>query len=391
MNNQTKNYCFLLVLLFISTLSFAQKQFHITIQFVPKLDTNNLVLWVDDGKGTGQFPARVKNGKVEINLPVYSKYVWLNMYSPSFKSQKSYFFTNEESSVIFFGKKKSEKDYPFVNGKLTNAVEIINSPEAKKLKLFVQKEQEDFDNFKSKNGTLLKSSDSLMSIYKQKEKTTEKKVLDFIRINSDQYFSFWLFNIQFKDSKTIPGDSLLRFYKDVLYPKYKDLFEGKKLLDYLLTNPYLRIQTGTNYYALNPLMKVNQMAPDFTTTDMMGKKFSLKQFRGKYVLINFWATWCGPCVRELPLFNKLRADFPVDQLEMISVSEDRAKADCINGIKEYGLNWTNVYQDKELIDKYDFENGIPKTFLIDKEGRLVFMFCGSLDNTEELRKFLLKK
>jgi hypothetical protein len=52
---------------------------------------------------------------------------------------------------------------------------------------------------------------------------------------------------------------------------------------------------------------------------------------------------------------------------------------------------TNVYQDKALIDKYEFDNGIPLTFLIDKDGRLVYMHCGSLENTDELRRFLLKK
>jgi len=391
MSSQIKNYCCLLIFLFISTLCFSQRQFHITIQFVPKLDTIDLVVWLDDGKGMEVFPARFINGKAEINLPVYSKYVFMNMYSPSYKSQKSYFLTKEESAVIFYGKNKSGKEYPFVNGKLTNAEEVINTEEAKKLKLFVLKENKDFSDFNDKYKTQLKTNDSLKSIYKQKEKIYDQKCLEFIRLNSNQYFSFWLFNIQLKTSKNFPTDSLLAFYKAVLYPKYKNLFEGERVLAYLSTPPSQRKQYPTDYFALDPLLKLNQMAPEFTSTDMSGKKFSLKQFRGKYVLLNFWATWCGPCVAELPLFNKLRTDFPVDQLEMISVSSDKTKVDCENGIKEFGLNWTNVYQDNALIKKYELDNAIPLTFLIDKEGRLVFMHVGQLSDTGELRKLLIKK
>lgn len=374
----------------ISSLSYGQRQFHITIQFVPKLDSNNIHILLDDGNGANNFPLRMKNGKIEISCMLYSKYAFINIYSPTYKSQKSYFITQAESSVIFYGKDKSEKDYPFVNAKLLNAEEVVNTAVAKKLTVFVQKENKDFSDFSDKYQAQLRTNDSLMSIYNQKEKVYARKCMDFIRLNSNDYFSLWLFNIQIKDSKNFPGDSLLMFYKDVLYPKYKDQFEGKRILEYLSTPPSQRKQYPTDYYALNPLLKLNQMAPDFTATDLSGRKFSLKQFRGKYVFINFWATWCGPCCRELPLFNKLRADFPSDQLEMISVSEDRAKVDCVNGIKEFGLNWTNVYQDKALIDKYEFENGIPLTFLIDKEGKLVYMHCGSLENTDDLRKLLMK-
>jgi peroxiredoxin len=388
MYNQIKKLCCLLSILIISNLCYGQKQFHITIQFEPKLDSTEFLALVDDGKGASEYPIRIKDGKIEIKCNVYSKYAYLSIYSPSTKNQKSYFITKEASSITFYGKNKSAKDYPFVNGKLINAVEIINTAEAKKLQRYVQKEQEDFTNFNKKNGSKLRTNDSLMSIYSQKEKKYEKKCLDYIRLNSNQYFCLWVFNIELKNSKNFPTDSLLGFYKDVLYPKYKNLFEAKQTFEYLSTPPSKRKQYPTDYYALNPLLKINQMAPDFTARDMSGKKISLSQLRGKYVLLNFWATWCGPCVRELPLFNKLKNDFPEDQLEIISISEDRAKADCEKGIKEYGLNWTNIYQDKELISKYKVFNGIPSTFLIDKEEKLVFMHVGSLSNTDELRKLL---
>lgn len=375
MSSQIKNYCCLVIFLFISTLCFSQKQFHITIQFVPKLDTNNIVVSLDNGKGMRDIPVLVKNGKIEIKSEVYSKYATLSLHTPVTYHQKTYFITNEVSSIIYFGNNKSSKDYPFVNSKLINAIELTNCKEIKNLMDYTQKERNDLLDFREKHNAELETNDSLMSIYKQKDKILLKKSMDFIKLNSDQYFYLWYFNLGYRGSDAIEADSLLHFYNDALYPKYKNLFEAKRILDYLKGRT----------------LKTNQLAPDFTTKDISGRNFSLKQLRGKYVLINIWATWCGPCVAELPLIKKLRDDFPANQLEMISVSEDDTQADLENGIKKYGLNWTHVFKDTEILNKYQISNGIPKTFLIDKEGRLVFKTGGPLIETDEIRKLLLKK
>jgi len=141
-------------------------------------------------------------------------------------------------------------------------------------------------------------------------------------------------------------------------------------------------------YLKGRTLKINIPAPDFVTKDITGKTITLKQLRGKYVFINIWATWCGPCVEELPLIKKLRDDFSENQLVMISLSEDRTKTILENGIKQYGLNWINVLRDFDLINKYKISSGIPLSFLIDKEGKLVFMHNGGLIDTDEIRNII---
>jgi peroxiredoxin len=383
MTNQIKNTCCLLIFLLISTLSFAQKQFHITIQFVPSGNLNEMKLMLDDGKGTSRFPTIVKNGKIDINLKVYSKYAYLNIYSPASKNQKAYLITKEVSSITYYGNNKSSIDYPFSNGKLVNVIDLFNCKQVKEIVDYTQKERMDFKGFREKYQAEFKTNDSLLYVYKQKGKILDKKYLEFIKSKSDQYFYFWYFNFGFKDSEFIETDSLLQFYKEFLYPKYKNLFEAKRALAYLSTPPAKRNQTTTDFYSKVNLVAINQPAPEFTTTDISGKKFSLKELRGKYVLLNFWATWCGPCVEELPLFNKLRNDFPQEQLEMISISSDRKMADLENGIKKYNLNWTNVYQDEALLNKYQLSGEIPMTFLIDKDGKLVLMQVGASSDLYE--------
>ncbi|NWJ53090.1 MAG: TlpA family protein disulfide reductase [Bacteroidetes bacterium] len=375
MCSQIKKYCCLLSILIISNLCYGQKQFHILIQFAPTLDSTNIEISLDNGKGLSRIPVLVKDRRIEINSEVYSKYAMLHIYSSATASQKIYFITKEESSIIYFGGNKFVKDYPFVNSKLTSAIDLANCPEMEKLKNYTQRETKDVVNFYEKHKDELKTNDSLRSIYKQKSRINVKKNLDFIRLNSNQYFYLWYFNLAFKSTENIEADSLLQYYKEVLYPKYSNLFEANSILDYLKGRT----------------LKINQSAPDFTTTDISGRKFSLKQLRGKYVLLNLWATWCGPCVAELPLIKKLRDDFPADQLKIISISVDNTKADLEKGIKKYGLNWTHVFKDMSLINKYHISSVVPLTFLIDKEGKLVYTRIGSLGDTHELRKLLMNK
>lgn len=379
MCNQIIKYCCLLSMLIISNLCYAQKQFHITVQFVPKLDSTEFLAFFDNGKGSKNIPVSLKNGKIEISSEVYSKWAMLTIIFPANSSQKTYFIKEEESSIIYSVDNKSAKDYPFINNKLINALELLDCKEMKKMIDYVQKESKDVTDFYDKHKTELRTNDSLMTIYKQKDKILYNKILDFIKLNNDQYIYFRYFNFVFQEKQNIEVDSLLQFYKENLYPKYSDLFEAKYILDHLTDQ------------SISESIKLNQPAPEFTTTDITGRKFNLSQLRGKYVLLNFWATWCGPCVAELPLIKKVRDDFPEDQLEIISVSEDNTKRDLENGIKKYGLNWTHVFKDMRLVTKYQISGGIPLTFLIDKEGRIVFLHVGSLSDTDELRKLLIKK
>ena len=83
MTNQIKNTYCLLIFILISSFSFAQKQFHITIQFVPKLDSNNIRIIMEVGKGVQHIPVVVKNGKIEIDCKVFSKYAYLSISSPA--------------------------------------------------------------------------------------------------------------------------------------------------------------------------------------------------------------------------------------------------------------------------------------------------------------------
>lgn len=109
-------------------------------------------------------------------------------------------------------------------------------------------------------------------------------------------------------------------------------------------------------------------APDFTLKTSSGDTFTLSERRGKWVLLDFWGTWCGWCVEGIPTVKEIAHSYP-DLLEVVSVDSRDPESAWLKGIEKYGMDWTQVYNsEKDAIDsKYGVE-GYPGFYLIDPEG-----------------------
>jgi thiol-disulfide isomerase/thioredoxin len=139
--------------------------------------------------------------------------------------------------------------------------------------------------------------------------------------------------------------------------------------------------------------------PDWSITLPDGKKASAADYDKKVVIVDFWATWCPPCRKEIPHFIKLKKDYGEKGLELVGFSFDRDQATHDKWIKDQGLNYLSIFAQtddgKKIIE--DFQKligeikGIPTTLVIDRKGQIIYKHVGygSYEDFEKVIKPLL--
>ncbi len=129
--------------------------------------------------------------------------------------------------------------------------------------------------------------------------------------------------------------------------------------------------------------------PDFALQDTQGRQLRLPSLKGKPLLINLWATWCGPCVAELPALGKLAVD-RVGELQVVIVSQDSDTAKVAPFLKEHGMPQFDAWLDPQNDLSFHYNTGnLPTTVLYDAAGREVWRYVGANDwSSAETAKLL---
>jgi cytochrome c biogenesis protein CcmG/thiol:disulfide interchange protein DsbE len=132
----------------------------------------------------------------------------------------------------------------------------------------------------------------------------------------------------------------------------------------------------------------NYSAPDFQLNTLDGKTVKLSDYRGKPVLLNFWATWCGPCRYEIPFLDQINAAYSQKGLVMLAVDlgEDAATVSNFLATENVSLR-VLLDTDKSVAQKYTIV-GIPTTFLVDTEGILRYKKVGAFQDKTEIENAL---
>jgi cytochrome c biogenesis protein CcmG/thiol:disulfide interchange protein DsbE len=126
-----------------------------------------------------------------------------------------------------------------------------------------------------------------------------------------------------------------------------------------------------------------QVAPDFQLKDIDGKTVKLSDYRGKAVILNFWATWCPPCKTEIPWFVDLQDKYRGQGLEVLGVAlDDSSEKDIADFAKEMKMNYPVLIGKEETSDLYGGVEALPTTFYIDRSGKILQSVPGLIDRKE---------
>jgi peroxiredoxin len=194
--------------------------------------------------------------------------------------------------------------------------------------------------------------------FKAVQKEREATLKNFIATHPNSYLSLMAISSMGGPSADV----------NMIEPLYNSL--SQKLKD-----SEAGLQLKQSFVALKATA-IGSAAPDFTQNDENGKPVKLSSFKGKYVLLDFWASWCGPCRQENPNVVRIFNKYKTKNFTVLGVSLDKpeGKAAWLNAIKADGLTWTHVsdlkYWNNAAATLY-FVDSIPQNFLIDPQGKIV--------------------
>jgi peroxiredoxin len=125
-------------------------------------------------------------------------------------------------------------------------------------------------------------------------------------------------------------------------------------------------------------------APGFTLKDLSGNKVSLSDFKGHPVVVNFWATWCGPCKLEMPWFQEFSSKYQPQGLQVLGLAQDDGASvkDIAEAAKHIGVSYTILMPDDKVAKAYGGVDYLPETFYIDRTGKVVEVTAGAPSKQE---------
>ena len=156
----------------------------------------------------------------------------------------------------------------------------------------------------------------------------------------------------------------------------------------LLAVPAALVAADASAAALVAHGPVDRAAPDVAFKDVeTGKPVKLADYRGKVVVVDFWATWCEPCKSEIPAYVEMQQKYGKDGLVILGVSVDTKKPSAVRKFaKEIGINYPVAMGVVDDVDRFETETGsdilLPTTYVVNREGRIIYRKKGTMDHAE---------
>ncbi|NVJ49537.1 MAG: TlpA family protein disulfide reductase [Gammaproteobacteria bacterium] len=136
--------------------------------------------------------------------------------------------------------------------------------------------------------------------------------------------------------------------------------------------------------------EMKKPAPDFTLKSMTGENVKLSELRGNVVMINFWASWCGPCRQEMPLLDEFYKKYKKLGFVLLGVNVEEDSSKAAGYLKEVPVSFPILYDNTNSVSKLYDVDAMPSTVLVDREGNVRFLHRGYKPGDEKEYKRLMK-
>lgn len=131
----------------------------------------------------------------------------------------------------------------------------------------------------------------------------------------------------------------------------------------------------------SPLVGQGDRAPDFTVTTFDEEEIALSEMRGQIVIVNFWASWCGPCIDEAPMLESVWQTYRDQDVLMLGITHADVSRDSLEFIERYGITYPNAPDPgARIYDTYNAQ-GVPETFIVGPDGRVAWALYGPLSES----------
>ena len=347
----------LIVFIFLPNIVGAQRLFSAKIVVPNNVNEKAFVIYYENGKSRIQIKPYFKDKQCMLSDSFYARYATIMIAyrdkNNKYQEFNNFWVTDKPATITFIS--DSTFSDPLSKRKLVNAIEVSQMRESK-FNDFKANEEKNFQDFYFSNQEkIAKNDEEAVKLYHKKSQLLNDRYLAFIKENGNLYYSFWLFRKGMIVNSLTPLDTLFKIYNTVFPDSLKNSIEGEFIENTLRSRN----------------LKKRDLAPNFNLQDVRGKGIKLPDYKGKHILLTFWASWCGPCIKEIPTLLKIKEKYPSDKLEIISINLDDDSTSFSKAVQKYKMEWVHIFGNRSLRDTYGVM-GIPEVFLINKSGEIIY-------------------
>ncbi|WP_126244193.1 TlpA family protein disulfide reductase [Chitinophaga rhizosphaerae] len=346
----------------------------VNIRFVSPLSTDKFTVTLHDG--ISEHKLKVSE-QLNWNGELFSPYGLIQIDYKDSDSTYIYkrIFFPKGRSVISLTSEPDPAKYYSVDEKNSENIVMYDALGGAAMDAFVKPDLDKLYSYYHKNKHRIGADTSVVNRAFALGDSVALAEIAFIRQNPQLYVSYWTLLTRVIKTKHLSPAQLKEFYDTKVPESIKNTKSGTYLAN--------QIQTKIN-------ISSQQLFPDFDTKDLNGQPVVSSALRGKLVLIQFWASWCRPCMEEMPEMKKINEKYSDSPFKLISFSIDKDSLACRKAIEKNAMNWTQVYGDNKLYNDMSYYP-IPQLYLIDKTGRTIYNSTIVRDNDLHLLNKILSE